>query len=248
MPGSNAIPQTFTTVESGFMLAPGVEDEFWRTSESMNLVAARQPGFNAVIGGPIANSSWSYFCGKFDTPDDMDAWYRNVEHKPVMRKAYSTWFNAFYIRKWRLPAEGEAVTGPLFCETVILPELALDESAVHATVESLKVALPMYRALPVETLTEVFEDQPFQFIGPVHEFPVVAPVRYLLNTYWDTGEELNAWLASSEMARLCELGEVSSQVNVQILHAPGQRNSLSSDGSRRAWVRPSARHRTITRK
>jgi len=238
------IPQTVTTIESGFKLASNTADEFWRANESMIPVAARQPGFNAVMGGPIANSSWLYFSGKFDSPDEMEAWYKNSEHRPVMRKAYATWFDSMYTYKWRLPAEGETLTGPLFCETAIVPEAALEESVVNSTLEALKVALQVYRSLPFETLDGVFEDQPFQFIGPLDEFPVVAPVRYLLNTHWATTEDLHTWLASSEFATLSELGVVSSQVNVQFRHAPGERGSLGADGSRRVWVRSPARSRT----
>lgn len=239
-----SIPQTVTTIESGFKLAPNTMDEFWRAEESMIPVGARQPGFIAVMGGPIANSSWIYFSSKFDSPDDMDAWYKNSEHRPYMRKAYATWFESMYTYKWRLPAEGETLTGPLFCETAIVPEAALDESVVKSTLEALNVALAVNKSLPFETLDGVFEDQPFQFIGPLDEFPVVAPVRYLLNTHWATSEELELWLASSEFAALSELGAVSSQVNVQFRHAPGERPSLSADGSRKVWVRPSARSRT----
>ncbi|MDT7587310.1 MAG: hypothetical protein QOE32_4860 [Pseudonocardiales bacterium] len=123
-------------------LASGTEDEFWKVQERMGPVAASQPGFQAVIGGPIANSSWMYFCGKFATPEDMDEWYRSRRHQPVMRKAHTTWFDAFYIRKWRLPADDEELAGPLFCEIAIVPPAALDSSVVDAVVDSLTEALP----------------------------------------------------------------------------------------------------------
>ena len=47
----------------------------------MGPVVASQPGFLAVIGGPIAASSWMYFCGKFATPDDMNAYIQSETEK-----------------------------------------------------------------------------------------------------------------------------------------------------------------------
>jgi hypothetical protein len=240
MSDPTAVPQTLTTMEACMTLAAGTEDEFWRAQNGMGPVVAKQPGFEAVIGGPIAHSGWMYFCGKFTTPKDMDDWYLARSHKPVMDKAHSKWFDAFYIRKWRLPAEGEALTGPLFCEIAIVPEAPLAESVVEATVESLKVALPKYNAPPFETLIGKFEPQPFMFVGPLEEFPVVAPVRYLLVTHWDTAEDLDAWLASDEFRALGELGEVTHQVSVLIRHDADDRQGLNEDGSLRSWARNDA--------
>jgi len=78
MSTQDEIPQTLTTMEAGFTLVPGTEDEFWAEQERIGPVVASQPGFAAVIGGPIHNSEWLYFCGKFDTPSLMDQWY----HRP----------------------------------------------------------------------------------------------------------------------------------------------------------------------
>jgi heme-degrading monooxygenase HmoA len=227
-------------MEACMTLASGTEDEFWKIQERMGPVAASQPGFQAVIGGPIANSSWMYFCGKFATPEDMDEWYRSRRHQPVMRKAHTTWFDAFYIRKWRLPADGEELAGPLFCEIAIVPPAALDSSVVDAVVASLTEALPQHNALPFETLPGQFEPQPFQFVGPLEEFPRLAPVRYLLLTHWGSADELNAWLDSAECKALGALGEVTSQVSVLIRHRAGEREGLNADGSLRGWSRHAA--------
>jgi len=231
------IPQTHTTMEACMTLAAGTEDEFWKVQERMGPVVAAQPGFQAVIGGPIANSSWLYFCGKFATPDDMDEWYRSRRHEPVMRKAHKTWFDSFYIRKWRLPAEGEVLTGPLFLETAIVPPAALEPVRLDAVVRSLTEALPRFGTLPFETLEGEFEPQPFQLVGPLEEFPQVAPVRYLLITHWPDAATLAAWQDSAEYRALGELGEVSSQVSVLIRHRRGERNGLNADGSARGWAR-----------
>ena len=218
-------------------LAPGPEADFWRAQENMGPVVAGQPGFLAVIGGEIAASSWMYFCGKFATPDDMNAWYGCKDHQPVMRKAHSAWFDAFYIRKWRRPAQGEALAGPLLCETAIVPPEVLPHDVRDATVEALRTALPELNAAPFETAIGEYEPQPFQFVGPLAEFPVPAPVRYLLVTHWDTAEDLAAWLGSAALKSLGALGEVSSDVSVLIRHAPGEREGLNADGSLRSWSR-----------
>ena len=221
-------------------LAAGTEDEFWRVQERMGPVVAAQPGFQAVIGGPIANSSWMYFCGKFATPDDMDKWYRSRRHQPVMRKAHTTWFDSFYIRKWRLPAEGEELTGPLFHETAIVPPAALEPDRLDAVVRSLTEALPRLGTLPFETLEGQFEPQPFQLVGPLEEFPQVAPIRYLLITHWPDAATLAAWQDSAEYRALGDLGAVTGQVSVLVRHRPGEREGLNADGSLRGWSRHAA--------
>ncbi|MBO0873107.1 MAG: hypothetical protein J2P19_06900 [Pseudonocardia sp.] len=240
MSGPTATPQTLTTMEACMTLAAGPEAQFWRAQERMGPVVAAQPGFRAVIGGPIANSSWMYFCGKFDTPEDMNRWYQSRRHAPVMEKAYSTWFDAFYIRKWRLPAKGEELTGPLFCETAIVPEAALDATTAAAVFASLSEALPRFGPRPFETLAGQFEPQPFQFVGPLEEYPQVAPIRYLLLTHWDDAKTLDNWLGSAQMKALDDLGEVTTDVHVLIRHRPGERKHLNEDGSHRGWSRHAA--------
>ncbi|GAA4861123.1 antibiotic biosynthesis monooxygenase family protein [Pseudonocardia benzenivorans] len=234
------IPQTVTTMEACMTLRAGNEADFWATQERMGPVVASQPGFLAVIGGPIARSPWMYFSGKWETPDLMDAWYRSPDHGPVMKGAYDTWFDAFYIRKWRRPAEGEELTGPLFLETSLVPADALPQERVDALVTTLTAALPGYGTMPYETLPGTFEAQPFQFIGPVEEFPQQAPVRYQLNTHWATPAQLEKWLAGPEMAELATLGTVTNEVGVQIHHEPGERRALNADGSARGWLREGA--------
>lgn len=235
-----SIPQTLTTMEACMTLKAGNEAEFWRAQERMGPVVASQPGFLAVIGGPIANSPWMYFSGKWETPELMSQWYANKAHRPVMDAAHEKWFDAFYIRKWRRPADGEELTGPLFLETSIVPQEALPQDRVDALVATLTRALPAYDTMPYETLPGVFETQPFQFIGPVEEFPQVAPVRYQLNTHWATKEQLDKWLAGPEVAELATLGTLSHEVSVQIYHEQDERVGLNADGSARGWLREGA--------
>src|SRR5262245_65514070 len=80
-------PQTMTTMEAGFTVKQADAEEFWRQQERMGPVAAAAPGFLAVIGGPIARSPWLYFCGKWQTPELMDQWYR--EDRKSAEKAMS---------------------------------------------------------------------------------------------------------------------------------------------------------------
>ncbi|MGW2964475.1 hypothetical protein ACWDGI_39290 [Streptomyces sp. NPDC001220] len=236
-----AIPQTMTTMEGGNILAAGAEDEFWNVLESMYPIVASQPGFLSVTAGPIANSSWSYASAKFATPDDADRWYHNHQHQPVMRKARTTWFDAYYLRKWRLPADGEELTGPLLCETVIVPPAALDVPTLDTVVASLSEALTQYEAMPFETLPGQFEQQPFQFIGPVKGFPEdTAPVRYLLISQWADPGELTAWLGSADYTALGRLGAVTNQVTMLVRHQVGEREGLNANGSLRGWSRHTA--------
>lgn len=236
----HAVPQTATTMEACMILASGPEDEFWRAQERMGSVVAGQPGFRAVIGGPIANSKWMYFCGKFDTPALMDDWYESRQHKPVMNKAHSTWFDAFYIRKWRAPVADEQLEGPLFSETAIVPTEEIPRTQVTELVAILRDAMSRYGAQPFETLAGSYEEQPFQLVGPLEEFPAVAPVRYLLLSHWNDTEALNTWLTSPEFAALGGLGEVTTETLVQIVHTPGERDGLKADGSQRGWARHAA--------
>jgi hypothetical protein len=231
------IPQTLTVMEACFRLAPGVDDEFWKAQERFGPIALSAPGFLGVIGGPIANSSWLYFGGIFETPDHMDQWYHNKHHGAVQMAAHDTWFSSVYIRKWRLPAEGEAITGRTFAETSIARDEPLDEAAFTALQDSLNAALPQYGPRPFETSVGAFEANPYQLVGPLEEGPKLAPVRYLLLTHWDSIDKAQGWLDSPAMAAISELGEVSTRTFIPILHAQDERNHLTADGMQRGWVR-----------
>lgn len=235
MPVSTEIPQTLTVMEASFTLNPGVEEEFWPAQERFGPIAAASPGFRAVIGGPIANSPWLYFSGKWETPAAMDAWYHAREHIGVQQKAHQTWFKSVYLRKWRLPADGEAVEGRVFSEVAIARDTPLTETTVWATLTDLNNTLPAFGPRPFETVVGEFEDNPYQFVGPLQEFPEVAPVRYLLLTHWNSLSELDAWLQSPAFGRLRELGAVSTAHYLPIYHAAGERKRLTDDGFQRGW-------------
>jgi hypothetical protein len=231
----SAIPQTMTTMEAGFTINQADAEEFWRQQERMGPVAAAAPGFLAVIGGPIARSPWLYFCGKWQSSALMNQWYMDAKHKPMMKAAHDRWFGACYIRKWRLPDEGEQITGRVFCETAIAGEVAASPVTVDSLLDRIDRALPQFEPMPFETLAGQFEPRPYQFVGPLQEFPQPAPVRYLLLTHWSSPEAARRWLASDVMTVLASLGAVSSALMVPIRHQSGEREGLNQDGSQREF-------------
>ena len=92
---------------------------------------------------------------------------------------------------------GEQMSGPLFCEVAIARQTPIEADMVDNILDEIVgPSLREYGALPFETLTGVFEAQPYQFVGPLQEFPALAPTRYLLLTHWPTNDALQAWLRS----------------------------------------------------
>jgi hypothetical protein len=222
-------------MEAGFTVKQADAEEFWRHQERMGPVAAAAPGFLAVIGGPIARSPWLYFCGKWQTPELMDQWYHDAKHKPMMKAAHDRWFGACYIRKWRLSQDGEHITGPVFCETAIACDAAPSAATIDAVLDRIDQLVPSFDPLPFETLAGQYERQPYQFVGPLQEFPQPAPGRYLLLTHWKSPEAAKRWLASDVMTALAQLGTVSSALMVLIRHRPSDREGLNADGSQREF-------------
>jgi hypothetical protein len=239
MSSQDQIPQTLTTMEACFTLTENqaAQEEFWRHQERMGPIAAAAPGFLAVIGGPIQRSHWLYFCGKWATPALMDQWQSDSKHTPMQNAAHGRWFTSVYIRKWRLPADGEALTGPVFCESAIARQAPLDPAVVDDLLDTaVEPSLRQHAPLPFETLTGEFEPQPYQFVGPLQEFPAAAPTRYLLLTHWASNEALQRWLKSGIIEALSAHGDVATTTSVQIRHAPGERNYLRADGIQRDAV------------
>jgi hypothetical protein len=214
-----------------------VQEEFWRHQERMGPIAAAAPGFVAVIGGPILRSHWLYFCGKWQTPDLMDKWQFDSKHRPMQDAAHARWFSSIYIRKWRLPDIGEQMTGPLFCEIAIARQAPIEEATLDKILDEIVgPSLRKSEALPFETLTGVFEAQPYQFVGPLQEFPALAPTRYLLLTHWPTNDALQDWLRSGVVKELSNYGEVVTNVSIAIKHDAGERKFMREDGLQREAV------------
>jgi hypothetical protein len=239
MSSQQHLPQTLTTMEACFALHEDrtVQEEFWRHQERMGPIAAAAPGFVAVIGGPILRSHWLYFCGKWKSPDLMDKWQFDSKHTPMQDAAHARWFSSIYIRKWRLPDAGEQMTGPQFCEVAIARQTPIEAGTVDKIMDEIVApSLQQYGALPFETLTGVFEAQPYQFVGPLQEFPALAPTRYLLLTHWPTNDALQGWLRSGVIEDLSDYGEVVTNVSVAIKHDPEERKFMREDGLQREAV------------
>jgi hypothetical protein len=231
-----AIPQTRTVMEAGFTLREGIEEKFWRANDAAIPTAAAQPGFVAVAGGPIANSSWLYFSGTWTTPDMMDKWYWSSRHKPMQDAAFSKWFAKMYIRKWRLPADGEALGERIFCQTRIHRSEPLDDAGAADLVRSMTAALTDLGASAFETLAGQVEPQPFQLVGPLQELPESAPAGYLLLTHWGSADAAGSYLHSPAYQALNDLGEVSSEMFIPIIEHAGTRPGLRADGLQRDWA------------
>lgn len=239
MSSQDHLPQTLTTMEACFTLHQdeALQAEFWKHQERMGPIAAAAPGFLGVIGGPIHRSHWLYFCGKWSTPALMDQWQSDSKHTPMQQAAHSRWFSSVYIRKWRLPAAGEALSGPLFCEIAIARPDPLAQEAVDRLIDDgVDPTLKLYEPLPFETLSGEFEPRPYQFVGPLQEFPALAPARYLLLTHWPNEAALNSWLGSGILKTLAELGEVTTTISLPIRHAAGERDYMRPDGLQRDAV------------
>lgn len=131
----------------------------------MGPVAAALPGFVAVTGGPIARSPWLYFCGKWQTPDLMDQWYRDPNHKPMMQAAHDRWFGACYIRKWRLPEADEKIVGPVFCETAIACHEVAPPDKVERLLDRITEAIIDLNPMPFETLMGISKSSHSSSLG-----------------------------------------------------------------------------------
>jgi hypothetical protein len=239
MSSQDRIPETLTTMEAAFTLHEGKElqEEFWRDQERMGPIAAASPGFIAVIGGPIQRSRWLYFSGKWETPQLMDKWQSEPKHKPMQEAAHARWFSSVYLRKWRVPADNEALPGPLLLELAIARHDALEQPVIDSILDKIvHPSLNLHGALKIETLTGEFEKQPYQLVGPVQEFPALAPVRYLLITHWATNDALQGWLRTDAVKQLSAYGEISTTISVPIKHDVGERKYLRPDGLQRDAV------------
>jgi heme-degrading monooxygenase HmoA len=229
-------PQTLTVMEAGFKLGRGHDDEFWNMNIKTIGIAAQEPGFVSVVGGPIADSSWLYFGVTFDTPQAMDAWHHHEKHLPVQRLAKTRWFSAYYIRKWRLPTEGEDLGDWILCQTEIAPGSPLSEQATASFLALVGSTLRDLDAPPFETLSGEYDPQPYQFAGPLEAAPQTISGHYLLLTHWTSSAALDKWL-NSPVYEACEgLGEVTTSVFVPIREESGSRFALRDDGLQRDWV------------
>ena len=145
------------------------------------------------------------------------------------------WLVSIRTKRCELPAG--ALTGPLLCELAIARQDPLEPAVIDKLVdETVGPSLSQHGALEFETLTGEFEKQPHQFVGPLQEFPALAPVRYLLVTHWATNDDLQGWLKADAVKHLSAYGEISTTISVPIKHDAGERKYLRPDGLQRDAV------------
>ena len=221
-------------MEAGFKIIPGKEAEFIEVQNRMVPIGMEQPGFVAVYGGEIADSSWLYFSVRFASPQTMSTWHEHRGHKAMQRGAYDKWWTAMYIRKWQRP-QGDALTGDrLLCETLIARDTPLTE-ADKATLKAAAAELQQFKVKQFETLSGQFEPQPYQLVGPLEIAPTPADKLYVMITHWRSPADFVAWQESASYRKLSEFGRVSSEVFVPYAE-PEKRDYLRDDKLQRDWT------------
>lgn len=237
---SNPIPDdsAFTLMEAGFKIIPGKEAEFFERQSATVPVAMSQPGFVAVYGGPILDSSWLYFGVRFSSAAHMDAWHFHQHHQEVQKMAYEKWWTAVYIRKWRRLDAALPAGDRLMCETRLRTSAPLDAAQLDVVRSSL-ATLGAAGARRFETQSGEFEPQPWQFVGPVEIAPSDGSVMYSLITHWTSLEAAEAWHRSAGCDVLRTLGALEHEV-FTALEERGKRHGLRDDRLQRQWKLQSA--------
>jgi heme-degrading monooxygenase HmoA len=223
---STAVPQSLTVMEAGFKVIPGKEAGFHFFQGSMIPVGMSQPGFAAVYGGTIHDSSWLYFGVRFATQDHMEAWHQHPAHLAVQKSAYENWWTAVYIRKWRRPVDGEGYGDRVMSET------RLQLAEVSRTLSELAT----YGALRFETLHDEFEAQPYLFVGPLEIVPGHdGGALYTLITHWPGIDSVVSWQESGSYRRLAAFGALATETFVPFVET-GKRDFLDAARLQRDWV------------
>ena len=97
---------------------------------------------------------------------------------------------------------GHSYTATIWARATKPPTTAGSALAIFASGACRTTASKLLGLSPFETLAGRYERQPYQFVGPLQEFPQAAPVRYLLLTHWTSPEAAECWLASDVMMAL----------------------------------------------
>ena len=234
MTASNATDH-LAVLESGFKIIPGKETDFLAYQAEVVPLAMEQDGFRSVYSGPVWDSTWVYFGVRFASEQQMNAWHGEPQHR-VIQKSAPNWWTALYLRKWRPPMRGEVLGDRLMSETSILVDAALDDAQTKSVRQALS-ELGAAGAQPFETLTGEFEEQPFQFAGPVQIAPAADNVLYSLITHWSSADRCDAWTTSSAYRALQGLGDVSSELFVPVVETR-RREHLRDDKLQRDWEWP----------
>lgn len=233
-------PQSRTVLEAGFRMIPGQEPEFMSVHEKMVPMGMAQRGFIAVYGGPILDSTWLYFGVHFETQQDMENWHLNQAHQSIQKRAYSKWWSAVYLRKWRKPVAGEAYGDNLMCETRLQAAAALSRQELDRVRQALS-SLTDFGAQPFETVTGEHEPQPYQFAGPLDIAPTPDGATYTLITRWKSLSDIQRWKSSPSYQALCELGSAASTIFVPFVET-GERDNMRADRLHRQWLKAGYPH------
>ncbi len=232
---SSAVPQSLTVMEAGFKVIPGMEARWAFFQGSMIPMSMSQPGFTAVYGGTIHDSSWLYFGVRFATQDDMEAWHQHPVHLAVQKSAYESFWTALYIRKWRQPVAAEAYGDRIMVETRLRVSTPLDPAGLAAVTAALS-DLEAHGAQRFETLHDEFETQPYLFVGPLAMAPAPGDgALYTLITHWSSIDAVRAWQESSSYRALTGLGAVATESFIPFVET-GQRDRLDVARLQRDWV------------
>jgi heme-degrading monooxygenase HmoA len=226
---------SLTVMEAGFKVIPGREARWEFFQGSMIPMGMSQPGFNAVYGGTIHDSSWLYFGVRFASQDDMEAWHQHPAHQAVQKSAFENFWTAVYIRKWRQPTADDRFGDRLMAETRLHRAEPLDAAGL-AAVKAALADLEALGASRFETLHDEFEAQPYLFVGPL----AIAPAQgegtlYTLITHWSSIDAVRAWQASPSYRALAGLGSVATECFIPFVET-GQRERLDADRLQRDWV------------
>lgn len=232
---SSVVPQSLTVMEAGFKVIPGREASWEFFQGSMIPMGMSQPGFTAVYGGTIHDSSWLYFGVRFATQDDMEAWQQHPVHSAVQKSAYESFWTALYIRKWRQPVAGDAYGDRIMAETRLQLAAPLDEAGLAAVTAAL-ASLEAQGASRFETLHDEFEAQPYLFVGPLAIAPAVGEgTLYTLITHWSSIDALRAWQDSASYRALAGLGSAATESFISFVET-GRRERLDAARLQRDWV------------
>lgn len=227
-------PPTLHILEGGFRVRPEQVAAYAKRHEEFMPYVIKQPGFRETYGGPIPRSPWWFFTAKFDTLEDMEQWQKDREHVDVQDSARATWWTGYYIRKGRLLAPGESVTGQILSEIMICrdTELSQDERThIHTALSKLAEA----GIRPYETVWSERTALPYVFTQLAGIAPQRAPQHYVLLSYWHGTTDCQSWQESAEYRHLTDLGTIRSTC-FQIIPERQRRMGLRPDRMQREWL------------
>ena len=164
----------------------------------------------------------------------MEDWQRDREHVKVQDEAREKWWTAYYIRKGRILADGEAATGIILNETMLLRDTPLSDTESDQVIGALS-DIASFGILPYEALKNERIQTPYIFTQIAGIVPQQAPVHYVMLSSWGSTMDCQRWQQSAGYETLCGLGSVQSTC-YQIIPERKPRMGLHPDRMQREWV------------